>query len=145
MVALSQEKKGGPYSKDERENRQKEVYRLYFKSGYSAVKIADMLNVHPNTVKEDIKYWNFQIGSRFGVENLGSFLVKEIEILDIQRQSLLEELEKEDDIEKKLRIRKLHFDMGQKIVGFVLKIAEKNIAVNKFNINHDISEDDHQG
>jgi len=140
--SIEPKKKGGPHSKNEREKRQKEVYRLYFESCYPAVKIAEMLNVNRNTISEDIKFWNFQIGSKFGVENLGSFLVKEIEILNIQRQNLFEELEKEDGIEKKLRIRKLLFDMGQKIVGFVLKIAEKKIEVNRFNIIHEISEDE---
>jgi len=141
-MTLAQEKNGGPYSKVERENRQKEVYRLCYECGYPAVKIAEILDVHRNTISDDIKYWNFQIGSKLGAENIGSFLVKEIEILNIQRQKLLEELEKQDDIEKKLRIRKLVVDMGQKIVGFVLKIAEKNIAVNKFNITHEVSEDE---
>lgn len=101
-----------------------------------------MLNVHRNTIMEDIKYWNFQIGSKFGIENIGSFLVKEIESLDIQRQNLLEELEKEDDIEKKLRIRKLLFDMSQKIIGFGLKIVEKNIKINRFEITHEIFEEE---
>lgn len=142
MALVESVKKGGPYSKDEREERQKEVYRLRFELKYSAVKIADMLNVNRNTVGEDIEYLIFQIGSKFGIENLGSFLVEEIEFLNNQRQSLLEELEKEDDIEKKLRIRKLVFDMGQKITSFVIKIAEKKIAINRFNITHDISEDD---
>ncbi len=141
-MALVQEKKGGPYTKDERDKRQKEVYRLYFELRYPAVKIAEMLIVHRNTINEDIKYLTFQIGSKFGVENIGSFLVKEIESLDIQRRSLVEELEKQDDIEKKLRIRKLLFDMSQKIIGFVLKIAEKNIEINRFNITHEVSEEE---
>jgi len=141
-MALVQEKKGGPYSTYVREKRQKEVYRLRFELGYSAVKIAGMLDVNRNTINEDINYWMFQIGSKFGVENIGSLLVEQIEILNIQRQSLFEELEKEVDIEKKLRIRKLLFDMSQKIIGFVLRIAEKNIEVNRFNITHEISEDE---
>jgi len=141
-MALVQEKKGGPYTKDERDKRQKEVYRLYFELRYPAVKIAEMLNVHRNTINEDIKYLTFQIGSKFGIENIGSFLIKEIESLDIQRRSLVEELEKQDDIEIKLRIIKLHFDMSQKITDIVLKIAEKNIEINRFKITHEVSEEE---
>lgn len=55
-MALEQEKKGGPYTKDERETRQKEVSRFYFEFGYSAVKIADLMKVNRNTINEDIKY-----------------------------------------------------------------------------------------
>jgi len=43
-VAVAQEKKGGPYSKDEREKRQNEVFRLHFEYGYSATKIADLMS-----------------------------------------------------------------------------------------------------
>jgi len=43
-MALSEpEKKGGPYTKQEREKRQNKVYKLYFEIGHSAVKIAEML------------------------------------------------------------------------------------------------------
>lgn len=56
-MALSKlEKKGGPYTKQEKEDRQNEVYRLHFEYGSSAVKIAEMLNVNRNTINEDIKY-----------------------------------------------------------------------------------------
>jgi len=48
MVALEQ-KSGGPYSKDEREKRQNEVFRLHFEFGYSAVKIADLMKINRNT------------------------------------------------------------------------------------------------
>ena len=42
-MALEQEKKGGPHSKDEHEKRQKEVFRLHFKLGQSTIKIADLM------------------------------------------------------------------------------------------------------
>jgi len=45
IVALVQEKKGGPYSKDEREKRQKEVFRLHFEYGYYATRIADLMKI----------------------------------------------------------------------------------------------------
>ncbi len=49
MVLSEPEKKGGPYTKQEKEDRQIEVNKLHFEYGYSAVKIAEMLNVNRKT------------------------------------------------------------------------------------------------
>ncbi len=39
-MALAQEKRGGPYTKKQRLDRQNEVLKLHFEYGYSATKIA---------------------------------------------------------------------------------------------------------
>ena len=49
-----QKKKGGPYSKHDRDARRNEVYKLHFEYGYSARKIADLMKVNRNTVNGDI-------------------------------------------------------------------------------------------
>ena len=59
-------KKGGPYSKKDRNLRMEKVSRLHFEYGYSANKISELLNVNRNTINNDIrnmyltfkKYWN---------------------------------------------------------------------------------------
>ena len=56
-MAQVQEKKGGPYTKNEKMKRQNEVYRLHFELGYSAVKISDMMKINRNTINSDINYW----------------------------------------------------------------------------------------
>ena len=58
MALVQPVKNGGPYTKKEQEERKLDVYHLYFEENYSAVKIAEMLNVHRNTINEDIKFWN---------------------------------------------------------------------------------------
>lgn len=44
---VSKEKRGGPYTKQEQEQRRTKVYELYFKKGSSA-KISEMLGVNRN-------------------------------------------------------------------------------------------------
>jgi len=136
------EKKGGPYSKIVQKDKKSQVYTLHFEKGYTAIQIAEKIGVNRNTVSDYIRYWNSQIGSSFGEENLGSAISTQLESLQIQRQNLLSELEKQDDIEKRLRIRRLLFDMDQRITGFVLKIAEKSIKTSRFNICYDVSEEE---
>ena len=51
----TKEKKGGPYTKDERLRRQNEISRFYFEYGYSATKISEMMKVNRNTINADIK------------------------------------------------------------------------------------------
>jgi len=55
-MALAQNKKGGPYTKDDQESRRNEVGRLHFEYGYSARKIADIMKINRNTINSDIKY-----------------------------------------------------------------------------------------
>ena len=50
-------KKGGPYTKKQREDRRDEVFRLHFENGYSAVKISKLLDVTRITIDDDVKYW----------------------------------------------------------------------------------------
>ena len=55
-MALAQEKRGGPYTKREQEERRLEVYHLHFEEKLTAVAIADTLKVNRNTINEDIKF-----------------------------------------------------------------------------------------
>jgi len=54
--SIKPEKKGGPYSKKEQEERKIQVYHLHFEENKSAVEIAELLNVNRNTINDDIKY-----------------------------------------------------------------------------------------
>jgi len=51
----SKNKKGGPYSKKDRDSRIDEVCRLHFEYGYSAKKISELMKVNRNTINSDIK------------------------------------------------------------------------------------------
>ena len=57
MTSENKSKKGGPYTTQEQESRRKQVYELHFEKGFSAIKIAEMLNVNRNTINVDIQDW----------------------------------------------------------------------------------------
>src|SRR3989338_11317219 len=95
-MELEQEKKGGPYSKNEREKRQKEVFRLYFEVGYSAIKISDLMKINRNTINADIKYWYSNIKEELKQDS-ENFILRQIGRLEAQRSRVIENL-----IEKKI-------------------------------------------
>jgi len=87
MALVEPEKKGGPYTRKEQEERRLEVYRLHYEENYSAVKIAEVLNVNRNTVSEDLKFWNTQFAREIKTHNLVSKLkniIQKIEIQDVE-------------------------------------------------------------
>ncbi|MHA7647411.1 hypothetical protein [Nitrosopumilus sp. S4] len=128
MALQTKSKRGGPYPKQEQEKRRKQVYELHFEKGFSALSIANQLDVNRNTINEDIKYWQMQIASQFKGQDLGGVILKQIERQEIQRRRLLEILDSVKTDEK-LRIEKMIFDMDYKITGLVSKIAERKISI----------------
>lgn len=129
MAAILEKKNGGPYSKTDQEKRRNRVYELHFEKGHSALKISGTLGVNRNTVNEDIRYWNGQISNQFGNDNLGERFCEQIERLDIQRRRLLDELEGEEDITKKIHLEKLLFDIDYKVTGLISKVLRNNLHV----------------
>ncbi len=118
-MALEQEKKGGPYSKDERETRQREVSRLHFEFGYSAVKIADLMNINRNTINEDIKHL-YSNSKEELKQDSEDFILRQHGRLEAQRSRIIEKIteNKIDDI----RYEKLLLDIDAKINNILLKI-----------------------
>jgi len=118
-MALAQEKKGGPYSKDEREKRQAEVSRLHFEFGYSALKISDLMKINRNTINADIKYLYSNIKDELK-QNSEDFILRQIGRLEAQRTRIIEKINenKIDDI----RHDKLLLDIDAKINTLVLRI-----------------------
>lgn len=138
-MALVQEKKGGPYSKDEREKRQKEVFRLHFEFGYSATKIADLMKINRNTINEDIKYWYSNIKEEIK-QNSEDFILRQIGRLEAQRSRIIENLteKKIDDI----KYEKLLLDIDAKINNMLLRISsDKQVAIKYVEIKEDVIKD----
>ena len=138
-MALEQEKKGGPYSKDERETRQREVSRLYFEFGYSAVKIADLMKINRNTINEDIKYLysNSKEELKQDSENL---ILRQIGRLEAQRSRIIENIteKKIDD----MRYEKLLLDIDARINNILLQISsDKKILSKSVEIQEDVIKD----
>lgn len=119
IVAAVQEKKGGPYSKSEREKRQREVTRLHFENGYSASKIAEMMKINRNTINADIKnlYSNIKEEIKQDSEDL---ILRQIGRLDAQRSRIIKNIteNKIDDI----RYEKMLLDVDQKINDLCMRI-----------------------
>ena len=108
---VSQEKKGGPYTKKQQEERRDKVNELYFEKGMSAVKIANALDVNRNIINEDIKliysYMDESIPHKTFL-----LLIKQIQRLEIQSIRLEEDLKSEKDFSKKITIEKMIFKIN---------------------------------
>lgn len=118
-VKPEDKKKGGRFTILERILRQREVYRLYLECGFSAVKIADMLNVNRNTVNDDIRQLNDQLTTEWNAIRRNTFCMKQIHRYDSQRLRLLEAMQNHVNIKDKVAIEKLIFEIDNKITKFV--------------------------
>jgi len=138
-MALAQEKKGGPYSKDEREKRQAEVSRLHFEFGYSALKISDLMKINRNTIYADIKYLYSNIKDELK-QNSEDFILRQIGRLEAQRTRIIEKINenKIDDI----RHDKLLLDIDAKINTLVLRInSDQKEKSNPVEIQENVIQD----
>jgi len=138
-MALVQEKKGGPYSKDEREKRQVEVARLHFEFGYSALKISNLMKINRNTINADIKYLYSNIKDELR-QNSEDFILRQIGRLEAQRTRITEKINenKIDDI----RHDKLLLDIDAKINTLVLRInSDQKEKSNPVEIQEDVIQD----
>ena len=122
MALVTTNKKGGPYTKDDQEKRRNEVYRLHFEYGYSAVKIAELMKINRNTINSDISFLYSQISKDWKNYDIGSWIIKQFQRLEEQRTRLSEELEKQDQLNNKLVIERLIFDIDNKITQIITKV-----------------------
>ena len=115
-------KRGGPYNKKDRIKRRSEVFKLHFEYGYSAVKIADMMNINRHTINGDISYWYSKLSKEWNDHDVDSWYMKQIHRLESQRTRLIENLEKEDNIHNKLAIEKVILEIDNKIIQSIARI-----------------------
>ena len=130
MALAEQVKKGGPYTKKEQDERRQEVFKLHFEKGYSAMKISETLNVNRNTINEDIKHWYSQLAQELKDLDLASWAIEQYHRLEAQRNRLVDELEKQENIQNKIGIEKLIFEVDNRLTQFVSKIITNNISLN---------------
>lgn len=115
-------KKGGPYSKDDKDKRREEVYRLRFEYGYSARKIAEMLDVNRNTINGDINYWYSQLSSHVTNETIVSSGLKQIYNMELQKTRLREQLDSTKEFSQKMAIEKLLLAIDSKLAQHISKM-----------------------
>jgi len=133
-------KRGGPYTKKDQTARRNQVYKLYFEYGFPAVKIAEKLNVNRNTINEDIKYWYSQIAIESENLHPSYLLMKHIKFLESQKWRLHEELEEINELDKKLPVEKLIFEIENKITHILLKITQNRMSLISFKKQNDCSQ-----
>jgi len=126
-------KSGGPYSKQDKQARQNEVYRYHFEYGYSARKIAELMKINRNTINGDIKHWYSIISNSNDIQP-ESALFTILERLDIQRTRTREYLDKTSNISEKITIEKMILDIDCKIAQINQRIFESAQAMMSFAI-----------
>lgn len=127
-------KKGGPYNKKDRLERRNEVYRLHFDYGYSAVKIANLMNVNRNTINGDIDYWYSKIFKTNRFEPELHILIN-IKRLETQRTRLRERLDKATETQEKIALERLIYEVESKILQIYFKLAESSSRVYRLAID----------
>ncbi len=126
-------KKGGPYSKGEKEKRREEVYRLHFEYRYSARKIAELMKVNRNTINGDVDYWYVKMLKNVNFMVPKHSLIIFLEVMEIQNTRLREQLDKVKNNSERMPIERLIFDINSKILYTYQKLASSIIRT------HDIA------
>ena len=127
--SLEPEKKGGPYSKKEQEERKIKVYHLHFEENKSAVEIAELLNVNRNTINDDIRYWHRQLASEFKAQDLTAKMTKQIQRMEIQRDRLLEDLDEVENFDEKIKLEKFVSDIDNRLAQLYSKMILSGKAI----------------
>ena len=125
MALEVKSKKGGPYTKEKQGKRRNQVYELHVEKGYSGRKIADMLKINRNTINDDIQFLYTESGKALP-EITGSLIVKLLERLEGQHARLQEELEKQEDFQKRIAIEKMLLAVNGKIAQVSVKCSTNN-------------------
>jgi len=115
-------KTSGPFPKNLRMRRQNEVARLYIEYGYSARKIASVINVNRNTVNKDLRKIQNDFSETWSRFNPEGVLFKHYFRCESQRTRIRETLDKTTDISKRMSLEKMLLDIDSKMPMFLMKI-----------------------
>ncbi|KAF6242087.1 hypothetical protein C6988_10180 [Nitrosopumilus sp. b1] len=119
-MTLVHEKKGGPYNKEDQEARRTEVARLHFELGYSARKIADMMQVSRNTINSDVKHHYGLIKEEIR-SNKEDYVIQQLGRLEAQRARVAEKIADSTD---SLKFERMLFEIDSKIEVILGKIPQ---------------------
>jgi hypothetical protein len=128
-------KRGGPYSKNDKEARREEVYRLHFEYGYSARKIAELMKVNRNTINADIDYWYSIILKNVDYINPVKPIRIHLEQMHIQKTRLREGLDKVKNNSERIAIERLMLDINSKILYTLQKLSDSESRIHKRAVN----------
>lgn len=135
-IQTSSKKRGGPYSKNEKIKRQNEVHRLHFEYGYSARRIAEMMNINRNTINGDIDYWYSKILTKSKYVDPEPYIIINIQRFNVQRSRLRESLDKAENFQQRLATEKIIFDIDCKIINTEMRLADSMKRINNKNTEY---------
>jgi len=124
----SKNKKGGPYSKKDRDSRIDEVCRLHFEYGYSAKKISELIKVNRNTINSDIKQLYLTLETNWEKTSAVSLLQSHVTSVIAQKRRLREELDNTEKLSEKLAIEKIILQVESKINQFQLRRGRRGVV-----------------
>jgi len=127
-------KKGGPYSKTDRQARRTEVYRLHFGYGYSALKISKLMKINRNTINGDIQYWYQKTLKNWKDSGPELFVIRNIERLELQRTRLVEQIEKAKNFQEKFAIERMILSVESRILQTQLKLSNSIEKIHKLSV-----------
>ncbi|MEX1053446.1 MAG: hypothetical protein WEC35_03460 [Nitrosopumilaceae archaeon] len=104
---------------------------MHFEYGYSATKIAQLMQVNRNTINGDIGYWYSQVVKKWYRIDPVYSIVKQIESLEVQKSRAREELDKITNPHEKIVFERLIFYIDSKIMQIRLKIYESSARIHE--------------
>ena len=131
----------GPYSKQEKESRRNEVYRLHFDYGYSARKISELMKVNRNTINGDVSYWYSKIISNHNIFDPEMDILIRLKRFEVQRTRLRIQTDKTNEFQEKLSLERIILDIDSKVLQIYQKLGESTkrvMDVVTINLNHEM-------
>ena len=116
--------RSGPYTKQNKEKRLAEVYRLHFDYGYSGRRISELMKVNRNTINGDISYWYSKIVKNTNIFDPELCIITTIRRFEEQRIRLRENIDKADSFQEKIALERMICDIDTKIIQIYQKLAE---------------------
>jgi hypothetical protein len=133
---MPKSRKQGPYSKQEKEKRRNEVYRLHFDYGYSARKISDLMKVNRNTINGDISFWYHKVGNTQNIFDPEVTIIMNLRRFEEQRSRLREQIDKVSEFSEKLSLERMVFDIDSKILQIYQKLGESTRRIMDLSTNY---------
>ena len=123
------QKKGGPYTEQEKLERQNKVYHLHFEKDYSAVRISEELGINRNTINSDIKELYIQFADELPNHEASGLLLSQIHAFKFQKARRVEKLEKITEPKIQVQLEKLISDIDYRIGQIVVILMPSQSGV----------------
>jgi len=120
-------RKSGRHSKQERQKRRDEVYRLHFEHGYSARKISDFVKINRHTIDSDIQYLYSTVQNGYSKISIEDLINKQLIRFEHQRSRLMRTLDTINSVQENNQIERLIFDIDSKLTNISLKIQDSKL------------------